>query len=78
MLGLHRCMGAFFSYGARGLLFFVMLGLLLAVASLVTENGLYDVWVSVIGEHGLSCPAASGILPTQGLNLCPLHWQTDS
>ena len=41
-----------------------MLGLLLAVASLVTENGLYDVWVSVIGEHGLSCPAASGILPT--------------
>ena len=28
--------------------------------------------------HQLSCPAACGIYPDQGLNLCPLHWQVDS
>ena len=33
---------------------------------------------SVIAAHGPSCPAACGILPDQGSNPCPLHWQTDS
>ena len=33
---------------------------------------------SVIVAHGPSCSAACGILPDQGLNLCPLHWQADS
>ena len=28
--------------------------------------------------HRLSCPAAYGILPDQGLNPCPLHCQADS
>ena len=28
--------------------------------------------------HGPSCSAACGILPDQGLNPCPLHWQADS
>ena len=28
--------------------------------------------------HGLSCPAACGIFPGQGLNLCFLHWQANS
>ena len=28
--------------------------------------------------HGLSCSAACGIFPDQGLNPCPLHWQADS
>ena len=28
--------------------------------------------------HGLSCSAARGILPDQGPNPCPLHWQADS
>ena len=27
--------------------------------------------------HGPSCSAARGILPDQGLNPCPLHWQAD-
>ena len=27
---------------------------------------------------GFSCPMACGLLPDQGLNLCPLHWQMDS
>ena len=33
---------------------------------------------SVIVVHMLSCPAACGIFPNQGLNLCLLHWQADS
>ena len=33
---------------------------------------------SVIVAHGLSCSAACGIFPDQGLNPCPLHWQADS
>ena len=28
--------------------------------------------------HGLSCSVAGGIFPDQGLNLCLLHWQSDS
>ena len=27
--------------------------------------------------HGLSCRLACGIVPGQGLNLWPLHWQAD-
>ena len=48
-----------------GLLFVAVHGLLIAVASLVTE-------------HGLSCSAACGIFPDQESNPCPLHWQVDS
>ena len=33
---------------------------------------------SVVVAHGLSCSAACGIFPDQGLNRCPLHWQADS
>ena len=33
---------------------------------------------SVVVAHGLSCSAARGILPDQGSNPCPLHWQADS
>ena len=33
---------------------------------------------SVVAVHGLSCSAACGIFPDQGLNSCPLHWQADS
>ena len=28
--------------------------------------------------HGPSCSTACGILPDQGSNPCPLHWQADS
>ena len=27
---------------------------------------------------GLSCSMACGIIPDQGLNLCPLRWKVDS
>ena len=33
---------------------------------------------SVIVVHGPSRSAACGILPDQGWNPCPLHWQADS
>ena len=33
---------------------------------------------SVVMAHGPSCSAACGILPDQGSNPCPLHWQADS
>ena len=39
-LGLHCCARAFSSCGQRGLLFVVVHGLLIAVASLVVEQGL--------------------------------------
>ena len=33
---------------------------------------------SVVVARGLSCSAACGIFPDQGLNPCLLHWQVDS
>ena len=32
-------------------------------------------WASVVAAHGLTCPMVRGIVPKQGSNLCPLHWQ---
>ena len=32
----------------------------------------------VVVAHRRSCSEACGILPDQGLNPCPLHWQADS
>ena len=34
--------------------------------------------VSIVVAQGLSCSTAWGIFLDQGLNPCPLHWQTDS
>ena len=33
---------------------------------------------SAVAARGLSCLEACGILPDQGSNPCPLHWQADS
>ena len=49
----------------------------MAVASLAAEHGLWSTG-SVLEAHALSYPAARGILPDQGSNLCLLHWQADS
>ena len=76
-LGLCCCVQAFSSCGERGLLFVAVRGLLIAVASLVGSTGSRHVG-SVVVAHGLSCSAARGIFPDQGLNPCPLHWQADS
>ena len=88
------CSWAFSRCGKRGLLFlmvpgFSLQGLLITVASLIAEHGLYDVRASVVESprlqkvewvvvHGLSCPVACGTFSDQGSNLCPLHWKTDS
>ena len=46
-------------------------------ASVVVACGLQSAG-SVVVAHRLSCSAACGIFPVQGLNPCPLHWQADS
>ena len=68
-----------------GLLSSVVPSLLIAVASLAVEHGLqvYSLQQlrrmgSVVVAHGLSCPAACGILLDQGSNSYPLHWQAGS
>ena len=33
---------------------------------------------SAVVTHGPNCSTACGILPDQGSNPCPLHWQVDS
>jgi len=77
-LGLCCCMQALSNCGEWWLLFVAVLGLLLAVASLVAEHGLYlGLAGSVVVAHRLSCPVARGVFLLQGLNLCPLHWQVE-
>ena len=84
-LGLHCCMQAFSSCGEQGLLFVVVHGILIVIASTVAEHRLKGAWLQqrwrtapVVVVHGLSCPSACGIFPDQGFNLCPQHWQVDS
>ena len=47
------------------------------MGSVVSAHGLRSTG-SVVVVHGLTCSAARGNLPDQGLNLCLLHWQADS
>ena len=59
--------------------FIVVLGMFIALASLVSEHGLYGAWASTVATHavvafGFSGSVACGILPDQGLNL---HWPVD-
>ena len=68
---------AFSSCGEQGLLFIVVRGLLIVVASLVGARAL-GTWASVVVAHRVSCSAACGIFPDQGSNPRPLHWQVDS
>ena len=51
---------------------------LTVVGSLFIEHGAWDVGASVVVARGFSCPTAGGILPDQGSNPVPLHWQADS
>ena len=51
---------------------------------LVVESGGYSLLqalitqISIVVAHRLSCSAACGIFPDQGLNPCPLRWQGHS
>ena len=85
MLGLHFFDQALPSCGKWGILFIVVHGFLIAVASLVAENRLQACGLqqlqpmgSVVVALGLSCSIACGIFLDQGSNLCALHLQTDS
>ena len=77
VLGLRCCTRAFSSCGEQGPPLFVVHGLLTAVSHVFAEHGLQSTG-SVVVAHGLRCSAACGILPDQGSNPCPLHWQADS
>ena len=58
MLGLCCCARAFSGCGEQGLLFVAVRGLLIAVASLVAENGLaeHGLWVHWLSSCGLRTP----------------------
>ena len=62
VLGLRLCARALSSCGERGPLFIAVRGPLTVAAA----------------AHRPSCSAARGILPDQGSNPRPLHWQADS
>ena len=76
--GSYCCTRAFSSCGKWELLFLAVSGILIAVASLISEHRL---WVrvlqwfwhigSVVVEYGLTCFSACGNFPDQGSNLCP-------
>ena len=89
VLGLCFCAWAFSSCGKQGLLsgccvlashcsvFCCRIQVLGAWTSVVVACWLQSVG-SVVVEQRLSCPAACGIFPDQGLNQCPLHCKMDS
>ena len=72
MLGLRFCARAFSSCGKWGTLFIAVRGPLLLRSTGSRRAG------SVAVAHGPSHSAACGILPDQGSNPCPPHWQADS
>ena len=90
MLGLHCRVSFSPVVGSGGCSLAVALGLLTAVASLVTEPRPQGVWArqfwfpglwgtsSMVVAYRLGCPTARGIFLDQGLNPCLLHWQADS
>ena len=77
VLGLRFCARAFSSCSKRGPLFIAVRGPLTIAASFLRSTGSRCAG-SVIVAHGPSCSAACGILPDQGSNPCPPHWQADS
>ena len=46
-----------------------------------SRRGVFSCGVPALGlvavVRGLGCPAAGGVFPDQGLNLCSLRWQAD-
>ena len=77
VLSLRFCARAFSSCGKWGPLFIAVRGPPTIVASLVAEHRLQTRGLSNCGSRAQLLPAC-GILPDQGSNPCPLHWQADS
>ena len=90
MLALRCCTGFSLVAMSKGCSLGAVCRLLLVMASLVSENGLYgaqasvaagprlDCTGSVVWAHRLSCSVACGILPDQVSNPRLLHRQADS
>ena len=78
VLGLCFCARAFSSCGKRGPLLIAVRGPLTTVASLLLRSTGSRRAGSVVVAHGPNFSAACGILPDQGSNPRPLHWQADS
>ena len=72
-LGLRCNSGLFSSFGERGLLFVVVLGLLI-----VAEHGLSSFNSQALKHRLSSCFIACAIFLDQGSNPRLLHWQADS
>ena len=83
-------LGLFSSCCEQRLLFVVVRGLLITMASLFVEyrlqgtgsssncaSGLWST-ASIVVTHGLSCSVACGIFSDQGSNPCLPYWQADS
>ena len=73
--------GLFSSCGEQGLLSSCVHKILIAVAFLEWSTGSRAHGPrtdSVVVVHGPSCPAARGVFPDQGSNLCLMHWHVGS
>jgi len=80
-LGLRCCTWAFIVAESQDYSLAVVHRLLTVVASPV-KHRLWGLWLqqcsmqgSVVVAPGPSCSATCGILPDQGSNPCPVHWQ---
>ena len=76
-MGLCFCARAFSSCGEWGPLFIAVRGPLTVWPLLLQSTGSRRTG-SVVVVHGPSCSVACRILPNQGLNPRPPHWQADS
>ena len=77
VLGLHFCAGLPLVAASGGHSSSRCAGLSLSRPLMLGSTGSRRAG-SVVVAHGPSCSAACGILPDQGSNPCPLHWQADS
>ena len=77
VLGLRHCVWVFSIVASRSYSVVVVRALFIAVASCCRAQPL-GAWASVVGAHGLGCPAVCEIFPDQGSNPCTLHWQVES
>ena len=77
VLGLRCCKGFSLVMAIGGYSLVAVRGLLIAVASLIAEQGFWST-SSVLVARGLSSSTACGVFSNQGSNPCLLLWQADS
>ena len=77
VLGLH-CDSLVISSCRAQQLRFVVLGLLTAAASPVSEHGLSSTWASGVAAHALPCPQGMWDIPRPAMESVSPAWQADS